>query len=434
MTQGINKKNSIYVQLFRLLVVAALLSFLVFRALDSAGIYMIDKYLYNSTYREKKDRAAMDDFQRYVKQEQITTGETEALSSWVRKQKNVSIYIYKDGIQVFNSDYPEQEVSKEEITLSDYETYYTVEFADGDAQVSILAFYDYQLYNYELVASILLAFAMFLFLVLFGIRKKMRYITMLSEEIEILEGGSLDYPVTVKGKDELAALAEGLDHMRLSFLEIREREAQMVQKNQRIVTEMSHDLRTPVTSIILYTEILKKGKNLDEAQQKKYMDIIEKKAYRMKQLTDHLFEYSLTAGSEEIQLEEPEVFEIIFYDIFSETCSYLEQKGFQVDFQVEWSDEKIRISEDYVMRIMDNITSNLLKYADAAFPLILSSVREENFIGFSVENHVRRDTGRTESTGIGIQNIKNMMEKMHGKCGTERKGESFRLTLLFPVI
>lgn len=225
-----------------------------------------------------------------------------------------------------------------------------------------------------------------------------------------------------------------IDHMRQSFLEIREREAQMVQKNQRIVTEMSHDLRTPVTSIILYTEILKKGKNLDEAQQKKYMDIIEKKAYRMKQLTDHLFEYSLTAGSEEIQLEEPEAFEIIFYDIFSETCSYLEQKGFQVDFQVEWSDEKIRISEDYVMRIMDNITSNLLKYADAAFPLILSSVREENFIGFSVENHVRRDTGRTESTGIGIQNIKNMMEKMHGKCGTERKGESFRLTLLFPVI
>lgn len=193
---------------------------------------MIDKYLYNSTYREKKDRAAIDDFQRYVKQEQITTGETEALSSWVRKQKNVSIYIYKDGIQVFNSDYPEQEVSKEEITLSDYETYYTVEFADGDAQVSILAFYDYQLYNYELVASILLAFAMFLFLVLFGIRKKMRYITMLSEEIEILEGGSLDYPVTVKGKDELAALAEGLDHMRLSFLEIRERSADGSEKSE----------------------------------------------------------------------------------------------------------------------------------------------------------------------------------------------------------
>ena len=108
---------------------------------------MIDKYLYNSTYREKKDRAAIDDFQRYVKQEQITTGETEALSSWVRKQKNVSIYIYKDGIQVFNSDYPEQEVSKEEITLSDYETYYTVKFADGDAQVSILASYDSQHYN-----------------------------------------------------------------------------------------------------------------------------------------------------------------------------------------------------------------------------------------------------------------------------------------------
>lgn len=421
-------------QLFRLLVVAALFSFLVFWALDSVGIYMIDTYLYNSTYREKKDREVMDDFQTYVKEEQITTREAEALSSWVRKQKNVSIYIYKDGIQVFNSDYPDREVSEEGITLSDYETYYTISFADGDAQVRIMDFYDYQLYNYEIVASILLAFATFLFLVLFGIRKKMRYITMLSKEIEILEGGSLDYPITVKGKDELAALADGLDHMRQSFFEIREREAQMVQKNQRIVTEMSHDLRTPVTSIILYTEILKKGKNLDEAQQKKYIDIIEKKAYRMKQLTDHLFEYSLIAGSEEIQLEEPEAFETIFYDIFSETCSYLEQKGFQVDFRMEWTGEQIQISEDYVMRVIDNITSNLMKYADAAFPLILSSVKEENFIGFSVENHIRRDIGKTESTGIGIQNINNMMKKMCGKCKTEQKGESFLLTLLFPVI
>lgn len=434
MTQGVSKKDSIYVQLFRLLVVSALISVLIFWVLDSTGIYFIDKYVYTTDYWEEKDQAIIDDFQRYVKREEISIEDSAEINSWVRAHKNISIYIYRNGIQVFNSDHPEQEVWEENIALSDYETYYTVEFTDDTAQVSILAFYDYQLYNYELIASILVSFVMFLFLVLFGIRKKMSYITRLSKEIEILEGGSLDYPVTVKGKDELALLAEGLDNMRLSFLEIREREAQIVQKNQRIVTELSHDLRTPVTSIMLYTEILKKGKNLDDEQKEKYMDIIEKKAYRMKQLTDHLFEYSLIAGEEEVQMEEPDAFEAIFYDIFSETCSYLEQKGFQVDFQVEWSREKIQIAEDYVMRIMDNITSNLMKYADISFPLILSSVKKEKFVGFSVENHIRLDAEKTESTGIGIQNINNMMEKMHGKCETERKGELFRLTLLFQII
>lgn len=86
----------------------------------------------------------------------------------------------------------------------------------------------------------------------------MAYILQLKDEIEILEGGSLDYPITIKGKDELAALAKGLDNMRKSFAGLIDQEGKMVQENQRIITEMSHDLRTPVTSIILYTEILKR--------------------------------------------------------------------------------------------------------------------------------------------------------------------------------
>ena len=121
----------------------------------------------------------------------------------------------------------------------------------------------------------------------------MAYILQLKDEIEILEGGSLDYPITVKGKDELAALAKGLDNMRKSFAGLIDQEGKMVQENQRIITEMSHDLRTPVTSIILYTEILKKGTYKDQEQQREYIEKIGQKAQRMKQLTDNLFEYSL---------------------------------------------------------------------------------------------------------------------------------------------
>ena len=53
------------------------------------------------------------------------------------------------------------------------------------------------------------------------------------------------------------------------------------------------------------------------------MKKINKKAYRLKQLVDHLFEYALVAGDEEIELEEPELFETVFFDLFSETCNYL---------------------------------------------------------------------------------------------------------------
>ena len=148
-----------------------------------------------------------------------------------------------------------------------------------------------------------------------------------------------------------------------------QRESEIVQENQRIVTEMSHDLRTPVTSIILYTEILKKGKYKSNGQLLECLDKIDKKARRMKQLTEHLFEYSLIAGEGEADLEAPEQYKTLFFDLFSETVSYLEQQGFCIEFHIEWIDCTLQISTDYVSRIFDNVASNIVKYADRSVPV-----------------------------------------------------------------
>ena len=99
---------------------------------------------------------------------------------------------------------------------------------------------------------------------------------------------------------------------------------------------------------------------------------------------------------------------------------------------MEWEKGRVQISGDYLIRIMDNITSNIIKYADAAFPVRISSAKTP--IGFIFENHVRFLEEKTESTEIGIQNIKSMMEKMGGKCIEETTGQVFRLTLWFPVV
>ena len=311
LTQEISKKDSIYLQLLRLLLAAAFVSVLLFLVVDTAGTCFLDRALMSSGYQAKQDARYAEGLQDYVEKEQLSFKDTSAITDWVTKQKIIAVDIYKDGNLVFSSLYPElvevtgkdvseQSTQQENRSAQSVEkmsdTLYTVRFADGNALVNVMGAYGYQAYNSIFIASLLLAFAVFLSLVLLGIRKKMKYIRTLSEEIEILEGGSLEYAITVKGKDELGALAAGLENMRLSFLTMREKEAEMVKENQRIVTEMSHDLRTPVTSILLYAEILKKSRNLDAAQQKRYMDIIEKKAQRMKQLADHLFTYSLVAG------------------------------------------------------------------------------------------------------------------------------------------
>lgn len=148
-----------------------------------------------------------------------------------------------------------------------------------------------------------------------GIRKTIHYIRKLSQEIKILEGGDLSYPITIIGKDELAQLAEGLDSMRQSFLRQTEQEKQLTFANQRMITEMFHDLRTPLTSIMLYTEILLKNKCENDEQKVSYIQKIDRKARRMKQLSDHLFEYALITGEEEVKLEEPRPLSAVFYDL-----------------------------------------------------------------------------------------------------------------------
>ncbi len=380
----------------------------------------------------------MDKLQEYIDWHALGSRDADQLYNWVKQQKVVSIRIYKEDILIFDSKYPDQELWAEDIAIDehDWENYYSVIFSDGEAKVSILGMYAYQFYNYAMIVELFLAFFLFLTFVLLGIRKKMEYIRILCGEIELLEGGSLDYRITVKGKDELAALAESLDHMRMSFRNLIQSEAQIVQENQKVVTEMSHDLRTPVTSILLYTEILKKGKYKGEEQMKEYIEKIDRKAYRMKQLTDHLFEYSLVTGESEVVLEEPESFPVVFYDLFSETCSYLEQKGFQVQPKVEWRECRCQVYTDYVTRIMDNVTSNIIKYADSQKPVVIQSVYQEYMAGFSFKNAVNHTGKKAESTSVGIQSIRNMMKKMGGTCSVWQSWESeghFKIEVLFPI-
>lgn len=436
MTWETNRRNSIYTQLLRILLIATFGAVVIFFVFDFTGEYVIECYLQETDYIEKKNQEYVDDLQEYVNQEQIATRDTHKLNEWVKKQQLLFIQVYKDDIQVYNSEYPGEEIWEEEITVEGYawESYYQVNFADGTAEVTITGAYTYQLYNYVIIGELGISFIFFLVFVLLGIRKKIDYIRKLSEEIELLEGGSLEYKITIKGKDELTALAEGLDSMRISFRNLIRQEAEMTQENQRIVTEMSHDLRTPVTSIMLYTEILKQGKYKSKEQLFAYLNKIEQKAKRMKQLTDHLFEYSIIAGEREIELEELEQYEVLFYDLFSDTCSYLEQQGFRVIFQVKWIDGLLRISTDYIMRILDNVTSNIEKYADRSEPVKICSVEEGSMAGFFFENKIRNLEEKPESTGIGIQNIKNMMQKMGGKCIVEEKEGYFRLILLFPCV
>lgn len=307
-------------------------------------------------------------------------------------------------------------------------------FSDGKADVLLYGFYDYQFYNYAFIAELILAFLLLLGITLLGIRKTIRYILRLSQEIKILEGGDLNYPITVSGHDELSRLAQGLDSMRQSFYEQTENEKQLTMANQRMVTEMSHDLRTPLTSIMLYTEILLKGKYKDDTQLMEYIAKIDQKARRLKQLSDHLFEYSLVTGEDKIELGEPALFRNVFYDILSEMSFGIGQRGFWLEPDFLWKECFVRVNQDYIVRIFDNLTSNILKYGDKKHAVSIRTVYSGQSAGFVIRNCKAVLDEKTESTRIGIRNIVKMMEKQGGQAVVEQSETEFVLSLYFPCI
>lgn len=436
--QGVTKRNSLYFQLMILLVISGAVALAVFYGLNTVGENVVYYYYNHSNYSAKREKNYVAELQNYVSSNELKSSDTDELSQWVtEKAVIISLWLYKDNALIFDSDYPDNATYSSEpayLDENDGSRFYTIEFADGEVEAGISGVFDYQLYNYASFGEMLLAFSIFILMVLIGIRKKMEYIRKLSKEIQILEGGNLEYKITVTGKDELAALAGGLNCMRESFRRQTIQEAEIVRENQKIVTQMSHDIRTPLTSIMLYTELLKKGTYKNEEQFREYIEKIERKTRRMKQLADNLFEYSLVSSDQEIELEEAENEKMLFYDLFSETTSYLEQQGYQVDFLVKWNEVRLKINTDYISRILDNVTSNIQKYADKSCPVTIGSVKNGNMEGFYFENRTAVLTDETESTGVGIQSIKNMMAKMGGRCITGMENGVFRLTLYFPCV
>ena len=436
--------HSLYFKLAGLLLAAVAVSGLFFVVINYAGEQMITKIFSDSSHIEKLSEAYIQDLQDYIDETKAASNDSEKLTEWVRKRKIVSIQVYKDEILTYDSNYPDAAVEDAEAegAYYDWEYYYTAEFADGTADVFLYGFFSYPLYSYAMTAEILLAVILLVAIVILGIRKPVRYIGRLKAECEILGSGDLDYQVTVQGKDELSLLARGLDNMRMALRESNEKEAEITAANRRMITEMSHDLRTPLTSLLIYTEILGKKAAKDPRQAMEYVRKIEKKARQIKRLSDNIFEYALITEETKAELGDPQTLRELFYDPLSEMTAYLGERGYTVGLRPDTGSgserRQIRVNEEYINRIMDNIVSNIEKYADKSMPVRIETIYTEEYGGLAFRNGIScstEDRRKTEgSTNIGLHNVEKMMKKMNGYFRVKQTENIFEITLIFPWV
>lgn len=428
------KGDSIYFRIVRLMIFAFIVAVLFFLLISHAGDAAITSYAERTNYEERENLKRSEALQEYVEENQISATDFHSLEAWVRTQSVVWLQVYRDHRLLYDSQYeemsgnPSYEESEEEVPQ---EFCYQIHFQDGDAVVHLYGMYLYQIYSYALVGEIFLSFLLFTGIVMAGIYRYVKYIRKLSGEIGILEGGDLDFEITVWGKDELALLAKGLDDMRKSIRQQFIQEEELWKLNQEMITSLSHDLRTPLTSLLIYLEILRKNGYSDMDTFRKCLDKIDAKAHQMKEMADHILNYSMGRGESGPKMEQPKPFQTVFYDEISEMCAYLEQNGYETQPELEWKPWKIRVDSDYITRILDNITSNIVKYADKEKAVRIKTGYTDEYGMLIFENTKNGETGKTESTNIGVKSIRGMMEEMGGFCMTEESKETYKIVLLF---
>lgn len=402
--------------------------------------YALNKALRAYFSREEvQQRIAIEqlaDLQAYIDENQLASTDWKEIDEWSHRHRNTMLGFYREGEEPYFSMpriYQGREDAQPGGQFQPFEwlSFNSVRFSDGEAAVAL--YYNGVNAYYGIGCEILLGVVIVLFpaFFLFGSRKIIRYIVQLSEEIQAMEGGDLDHPITIRGADELTTLARCLDSMRITLRTQQQEEAEASAKVKSLITEMSHDLRTPLTTLLLYTEILRSHKYDDKAQENDYLNKIDTKARQIKQLSDNLFEYALVTRDTVVTLDPPARFSAILEEPLTDLIDHLQQRGFLCRLELGSDDPLLTVRSQYVRRILDNVTSNILKYADPEQEICIRFVREADKAGLTFRNGTLPVPPSAESTKVGLTSMETMMDKMHGVFRVEQGSGWFRVTLLF---
>ena len=319
-------------------------------------------------------------------------------------------------------------------------------FKNGYATV-IVNFYHSSVFIFPyFLFSLFVSVGLFLLILLFFINRKMKQVVLLKQEILRMSAGDLSTPVVSSGADEIGVLSRELDHLRLTLDQNIRQEQEAHQSNRELIAALSHDLRTPLTVLHGYLDILQLNRKPD--MQSTYVTRCLQKTDDIRRLTDRMFEYALVYDA-----SEPEQIRMIPFslsrllELFREQMDFLELAGFHTDIYFPDADISdvttpdaltIQADPELCKRILDNLFSNVLKYGSKQETVTLSMQLTPESDGDAalclvLKNTVKPEHSAVESNRIGLKSSTRNMERMGGSLVVCQTDAFFEVTLSFPV-
>ena len=425
----------------------------VYVSLHAISIAYIDTVYISEENKKAREETYLEDLQDFIKDNGVSLKDTSQISEWVRENKYVYLLISKEGEIFFTSDdatdedendvtppdgeidaeSPDDGEEKEEngnggvtvkypsreelLEYAKANEMHLIDFSDGPAAASFAEFTEYLYYDVANIATIVIAFAILLLIMLLYIRRVTGRILELGEDVNAVAAGDTSSVIAVNGKDEIATLAANVENMRSSMVENYEKEKAALNANSELITSMSHDIRTPLTVLLGYLDIMQVTAEGDE-QMQAYIKAAESTALRLKRLSDDMFGYLLVFGNSNAQLElEAYNADTLIGQMLSEHILLIGESGYNIDTSgidhASLAGKTVVTDPQSLVRIFDNAFSNLYKYADREKPIEISISAEACKIIIKISNYIRHDGEKVESNGIGLRTCKKLAEQLN---------------------
>lgn len=254
------------------------------------------------------------------------------------------------------------------------------------------------------------------------------YIQTITDGIDRLREQPKKLALPLKGNNELRHLANAVNDMSQAQLALREQEQALAQEKEQLIRALSHDIRTPLTSILAYSDYLTTREEITPAEQKSYLRLIRKKAEQIRDLTDVLMEGSKRKpepfdDGRLLMMQLAEEFQEALEGQFRVCVSFEHCPAFSGSFDVQ-----------ELRRIFDNLSSNVKKYADPASPVTLSVRLEDGALLIHQSNSVLPEKPRAEGYQIGLHNIRRIAQHYGGRVVIENTPAVFSITVILSQI
>lgn len=283
------------------------------------------------------------------------------------------------------------------------------------------------------------------------ILKKLWYLSYIMDGTERIKNGDIHYKLKLIGEDNFTTLADNINNIRDGLDKAIDNQLKSERMKSELITNVSHDLKTPLTSIINYVELIKKEEDITPEYLKDYINVLDLKSKRLKILIEDLFEASkASSGNIELNMEK-----IDFTQLLRQSIGEMEEKLSEanLDLKINVPEEKTYVRADgrRLYRVLENLLSNISKYSLPNTRVYIDIVEEENKVKLTMKNissyelnfepeeimerFKRADDSRnTEGSGLGLAIARDLVNLQGGTFFIDIDGDLFKSIVEFDKI